>query len=152
MYCGQGTLTSVTALNSVLLMCSYTCMIWIIPWCTIPFLPSPTPGTLHITEHPQSQVVAHGSPVTLSCRATTGSSSSSDDVSYVWYMNGLSLIEDTRPDYHIASMMEEDEGMYSCEVSTSSRSLMSQMASVSLAVWFDCDLSHIVMSIASCYK
>ena len=104
--------------------------------CTLVYalLPSPTSGTLQITEHPQSQVVSHGSPVTLSCRATTGTRSSSDDISYVWYMNGLSLIEDTRPDYHIASMTEEDEGMYSCEVSTTSRSLMSQMASISLAV------------------
>jgi hypothetical protein len=91
-------------------------------------------GTLQITEHPQCQVVPHGSPVTLSCRASTSGSSSSEDITYVWYMNGLSLINDTTPDYHIASMTEEDEGMYSCEVSSSTHSLMSRMASISLAV------------------
>ena len=53
-------------------------------------------------------------------------------MTYVWYMNGLSLPEDTTADYHISSMSEEDEGMYSCEVSYKSQSLMSDMATVSL--------------------
>ena len=73
-------------------------------------------------------MVTLGSTATLSCKAT-----GCDDISYIWYMNGLSLPEDTSPEYKIVSMTEEDEGMYSCEVSSSNYSLMSRMARVSLA-------------------
>ena len=44
--------------------------------------------------------------------------------------------EDTSSEYKIVSMTEEDEGMYLCEVSSSTHSLMSCMARVSLANWY----------------
>ena len=80
---------------------------------------------LCMTEHPQSQVVTLGSTATLSCKAT-----GCDDISYVCYMSGLSH---TSPEYKIVCMTEEDEGIYSCEVSSSTHSLMPRMARVSLA-------------------
>ena len=104
---------------------------------------------LRIVQHPQSRVVPPAAPVTLTCRATLSSGSDprgrevgqeeeeeeegEGELTYVWYMNGLSMLEDTRADYHIPSMTEEDEGMYSCEVSTLNQSIMSEMASLSLA-------------------
>ena len=89
-------------------------------------------GTITITEQPQSHVVPLGSPVTLTCMASLSGGGSHDDLNYVWYLNGLSLLEHASPQYHIASCSEEDEGMYSCEVSTLNESVMSQMASVSV--------------------
>jgi hypothetical protein len=88
--------------------------------------------TFTITEQPQSHVVPLGSPVTLTCKASLSGGGSHDDLNYVWYLNGLSLLEHASPQYHIASCSEEDEGMYSCEVSTLNESVMSQMASVSV--------------------
>ena len=82
---------------------------------------------LHITEQPASQEVVLGSSLTLSCQA-----SGPADVSYLWFLNGLSLPDATSSNYHIASMTEDDEGMYCCEVSSQSCSLMSQMAQISL--------------------
>ena len=82
---------------------------------------------LRITEHPRSQEVPLKSPATLSCRA-----SGPGYLSYLWYLNGLSLPEDNTPDYHIESATEDDEGLYSCEVFCQASSLMSNMARLSL--------------------
>jgi len=82
---------------------------------------------LRITEHPRSQEVPLESPATLSCRA-----SGPGYLSYLWYLNGLSLPEDNTPDYHIESATEDDEGLYSCEVFCQASSLMSNMARLSL--------------------
>jgi hypothetical protein len=101
-------------------------------------IPSPAPpkavGAIQITEQPQSQAVPLGTPVTLTCRASlSGSAVSPEDLTFVWYMNGLSLLEHTSPEYRIASLTEEDEGMYSCEVSSLNQTVMSQMATVSVS-------------------
>lgn len=90
-------------------------------------------GSVTITEHPKSHVAPLGSSITLTCKASPSGGGSQEDLNYVWYMNGLSLLEHTTPEYHIASLTEEDEGMYSCEVSTVNQSVMSQMASVFIA-------------------
>ena len=89
-------------------------------------------GTIIITEQPKSQVASFGSSVSLTCKATL-SDGSPNDHNYMWYLNGLSLLEYTAPEYHIASFTEEDEGMYSCEVSKLNQSVMSQIASLSVA-------------------
>ena len=89
-------------------------------------------GTIIITEQPKSQVDSFGSSVSLTCKATL-SDGSPNDLNYMWYLNRLSLLEHTTPEYRIASFTEEDEGMYSCEVSTLNQSVMSQMASLSVA-------------------
>ena len=98
----------------------------------VPFSLVPATASLQITEQPQSQAVAPGSAVTLHCRA---SGPTSDDITYMWYINGLSLPQDTKPDFLIPTMTEEDEGMYSCEVSTGTSSLMFLMATISLIKW-----------------
>ena len=89
-------------------------------------------GTIIITEQPKSQVASFGSSVSLTCKATI-SDGSPNDLNYMWYLNELSVLEHTTPEYRIASFTEEDEGMYSCEVSTLNQSGMSQMASLSVA-------------------
>ena len=86
-------------------------------------------GTIIITEQPKSQVASFGSSLSLTCKATISDGSSND----LNYLNGLSLLEHTAPEYRIASFTEENEGMYSCEVSTLNQSVMSQMASLSVA-------------------
>ena len=96
-------------------------------------------GHLQIVQHPQPQVIPQGAPVTLTCRATFTPTNNSnhlqqqeEEVTYVWYMNGLSLLENMKSDYHIPCMTEEDEGMYSCEVSSLTQSIMSNIATLSL--------------------
>ena len=114
------------------LICRHT-----VPYCSVPFLNchisfSANPGAIIITEQPKSQVAPLKSSVSLTCKATL-SDGSPNDLNYMWYLNGLSLLEHTTPEYRIASFTEDDEGMYSCEVSTLNQSVMSQMASLSVA-------------------
>ena len=103
----------------------YACVILTVALCAV--------GAIQILEQPRSQVAPLGSAVTLTCRASLSGSTSTDELTYVWYMNGLSLLEHTTPEYHIAHLTEEDEGMYSCEVNYLSQSVMSQMATISVA-------------------
>ena len=78
-----------------------------------------------ITEHPRSQVVEAGEPLTLRCNA-----SGTGELSYLWYFNGLSLKGETRPEYIIHCFTDEDEGLYACQVSNSYGGTMSHMAHV----------------------
>ena len=82
-----------------------------------------------IIKHPQSQEVDAGDPLSLTCQAT-----GSGELSYLWYFNGLSLKGETRPEYSINCFMDEDEGMYQCEVTNSHGSVMSEMAKVEMAL------------------
>ena len=78
---------------------------------------------LTILQHPQSQVIEVGDPLTLTCRAV------GDDLKYLWYFNGLSLQREDRNEYFINCFTDEDEGVYFCKVSNSWGELNSDMAS-----------------------
>ena len=78
-----------------------------------------------ITEHPLSQEVDIGDPLSLSCRAM-----GPGELSYMWYFNGLSIATETRPEYFINCFTDEDEGVYYCRVSNSWGTMDSKMAQV----------------------
>ena len=84
---------------------------------------------LRITEHPKSQQVEAGDPLTLSCSAVGGTGG---ELSYTWYFNGLSLAGENRPKYEINCFTDEDEGLYQCKVQSSSEEVMSQMAHIQM--------------------
>ncbi len=80
-----------------------------------------------IVKQPQPQVVDAGDPLTLTCQAST-----TVDLTYLWYFNGLSLKGETRPEYSINCFTDEDEGMYQCEVANSHGRVMSDMVEVKM--------------------
>jgi len=80
-----------------------------------------------VLEHPQSQKVDIGDPLSLSCRAT-----GSGELAYMWYFNGLSIATETRTEYFINCFTDEDEGVYFCRVSNSWGSIDSNMAEVTM--------------------
>ena len=95
-----------------------------------PFDTAPVRGeSPQIVEHPKSQTVEPGSPLTLTCRAV-----GPGELSYVWYFNGLSLKDETRPEYFINCFTDEDEGLYLCEVTNSYGSVKSEMSHVTMMV------------------
>ncbi len=67
-----------------------------------------------IIKQPQPQEVEAGDPLTLMCEAT-----GSIDLTYLWYFNGLCIKDETRSEYTLNCFMDEDEGMYQCEVANS---------------------------------
>ena len=82
-----------------------------------------------IMEHPQSQTVDAGDPLTLHCRAV---GSQGEQMAYLWYFNGLSLQQEVRPEYFINCFTDEDEGMYFCKVSNYWGEVDSDMAHVQM--------------------
>lgn len=80
-----------------------------------------------ILEHPSSHDVEPGDPMTLRCVA-----SGAGKLSHQWYFNGRSLRNETSSQYGINSFTDEDEGLYSCEVSNEGGSVMSHLAHVAL--------------------
>jgi hypothetical protein len=67
----------------------------------------------HITQHPQSQAVEAGDPLTLTCKAVGPGA-----LTYLWYFSGLSLHRENRPEYFINCFTDEDEGDYYCKVTS----------------------------------
>lgn len=83
---------------------------------------------LQIIEHPKSQQVEAGDPLTLTCTAVGGTG----QLSYTWYFNGLSLAGENRPNYEINCFTDEDEGLYQCKVLSGHNELMSRMAHIQM--------------------
>ena len=92
--------------------------------------PSSVDGSLEkptIVEQPVSHDVEPGDPMTLKCLA-----SGPGTISYQWFFNGRSLRDEASPQYSINSFTDEDEGLYSCEVSNGSGRVMSHLAHVAM--------------------
>lgn len=85
-----------------------------------------------ILEHPQSQDVEPGDPLTLTCRAEHKGQPA--ELCYLWYFNGLSMKDEERPQYYINCFTDEDEGMYACEVSNLNGSMTSNVAHVRMRI------------------
>ena len=83
---------------------------------------------LQIVEHPKSQQVEAGDPLTLTCTAVGGSG----QICYTWYFNGLSLAGEDRPLYEINCFTDEDEGLYQCKVQSGHEELLSKMAHIDM--------------------
>ena len=83
---------------------------------------------LQIVEHPKSQQVEAGDPLTLTCAAVGGTV----QLNYTWYFNGLSLAGENRPQYEINCFTDEDEGLYQCKVVSGHDELMSRMAHIQM--------------------
>ena len=81
-----------------------------------------------IVEHPQSQQVEAGDPLTLRCSAVGGTG----QLSYTWYFNGLSLANEDRPEYEINCFTDEDEGLYQCKVQSTHGEVLSRMAHIQM--------------------
>ena len=81
-----------------------------------------------ILEHPQSQQVEAGDPLTLRCSAMGGAG----QLSYTWYFNGLSLAGEDRPEYEINCFTDEDEGLYQCKVQSAHGEVLSRMAHIQM--------------------
>ena len=78
-----------------------------------------------IVQHPESQMVHPGSALTLTCAAE-----GAGQLDYLWYFNGLSLKDETRPRYSINCFTDEDEGMYACQVMNAYGKVVSKMAHI----------------------
>lgn len=78
-------------------------------------------------EHPRSQQVEAGDPLTLRCSAV-----GLGELSYTWYFNGLSLSRENRPEYEINCFTDEDEGLYQCKVQSARGEAMSRMAHIQM--------------------
>ena len=90
------------------------------------------PKKLEIVEHPQSQHVEAGDPLTLRCSAV-GPGGGGGQLSYTWYFNGLSLAGEDRPEYEINCFTDEDEGLYQCRVQSShGGEVLSRMAHIQM--------------------
>lgn len=70
-------------------------------------------------------MVHPGSALTLTCAAE-----GAGELGYLWYFNGLSLKDETRPQYSINCFTDEDEGMYACQVMNTYGKVMSNMAHI----------------------
>ena len=81
-----------------------------------------------IVEHPQSQQVEAGDPLTLRCSVVRGTG----QLSYTWYFNGLSLAGEDRPEYEINCFTDEDEGLYQCKVQSAHGEALSRMAHIQM--------------------
>ena len=86
-----------------------------------------------ILEHPQSQAVEPGDPLTLSCKAEY-SGQPEEELNYEWFFNGLSMQYENRPQYYINCFTDEDEGLYSCKVSNSYGGVKSNIAHVQMRI------------------
>lgn len=84
-----------------------------------------SPEIPKIIKHPESQMVYPGSALTLTCAAE-----GAGELGYLWYFNGLSLKDETRPQYSINCFTDEDEGMYACQVMNTYGKVMSKMAHI----------------------
>lgn len=95
------------------------------------FLPAEAPPSIGekptILEHPESQTVEVGGPMTLSCKAT-----GQGELSYLWYFNGLSLAKEDRNEYFLNCFTDEDEGVYFCKVSNRWGEVNSNMAHIQM--------------------
>ena len=80
-----------------------------------------------ILEHPQSQQVEAGDPLTLRCSAM-----GVGQLGYMWYFNGLSLAGEDRPEYEINCFTDEDEGLYQCKVQSTHGEVLSRMAHIQM--------------------
>jgi len=78
-----------------------------------------------VVKHPESQMIEPGSALTLTCAGV-----GAGELSYLWYFNGLSLKDETGPEYSINCFTDEDEGMYACQVTNMYGHVMSNMAHV----------------------
>ena len=85
-----------------------------------------------VTQHPQSKSAVYGDKITLSVVAH----SESDTLSYQWLKDGMP-ITDTRfcdqfktPNLHIVSFSPRHAGTYTCRVSNSEGSVVSDVAEI----------------------
>ena len=90
---------------------------------------SQQPKLPQIVEHPQSQQVEAGDPLTLRCSAIGGGG---EQLGYTWYFNGLSLAGEDRPEYEINCFTDEDEGLYQCKVQSAHGAALSRMAHIQM--------------------
>ena len=58
--------------------------------------------------------------------------SQGEQLTYLWYFNGLSLQQEVRSEYFINCFTDEDEGMYFCKVSNYWGEVDSNMAHVQM--------------------